>query len=525
MAGAAGPDLERFAPTSVAHTAGSESDGSIEGDESANGRLTMKDVDQGQVLKAWKGTFIGKIKANPSASWKVQYLRRIRRKVETGEIQDPRSKARAGSSLHPAAPLQKASLSSAAMQGFLTSHQFGVNDDIARQRFGERLYPLVQLQEPLLAEKITGMLLELPLATLKELCSDAVALSDHVTRCVDVLEEQWNQLEKTAFWDDEDYGIDQDWEANEHSTPRLEHADGGLDEQATRDLVAWLHAGQEPAGQEHSANLSIATANSREWDTASIDGSVLSYDTYGDDSSVSGRTWDGTCDGSSQYSHSQCGSRAGDDFDADQDTTGAESRAQEAMRELVGRRGPVFVPPPSANVPPSFLCPITHAVMRDPVMCADGHTYERSAIQQWLSAHKTSPLTNAELPTTVMIPNIALRNAIQELVLRNVMEQVPEDGAVASAEPGRSAALSPDAPIEARVYARVEELIMKVAAVDQDSIANVELFKMLPCVLSGDKAVHRTMIQAAEALKLGSRDELVSVLCAAIFAFEMYSIG
>ena len=85
-----------------------------------------------------------------------------------------------------------------------SDHQFGVNDDISRQQFGERLYTLVQLQEPLLkvaqfnsigceilAEKITaGMLLELPLTTLEELCGDAVALSDHVTRCVDVLKKQ-----------------------------------------------------------------------------------------------------------------------------------------------------------------------------------------------------------------------------------------------------------------------------------------------------------------------------------------------
>ena len=61
MASAAGPDLDRFEPISVAHTAGSESEESIEEDESANGRLTMKDVDQGQVLEAWKGTFIHKI--------------------------------------------------------------------------------------------------------------------------------------------------------------------------------------------------------------------------------------------------------------------------------------------------------------------------------------------------------------------------------------------------------------------------------------------------------------------------------
>ena len=46
------------------------------------------------------------------------------------------------------------------------------------------------------------------------------------------------------------------------------------------------------------------------------------------------------------------------------------------------------------EVPPEFLCPITYCVMIDPVVCADGHSYERSAIERWLDTKSTSPMTN-----------------------------------------------------------------------------------------------------------------------------------
>ena len=52
-------------------------------------------------------------------------------------------------------------------------------------------------------------------------------------------------------------------------------------------------------------------------------------------------------------------------------------------------------------------------VMRDAVILADGHTYSQPAIQQWLSRHDTSPLTNARLPHTQLIPNYAIRAAAQ----------------------------------------------------------------------------------------------------------------
>jgi hypothetical protein len=67
------------------------------------------------------------------------------------------------------------------------------------------------------------------------------------------------------------------------------------------------------------------------------------------------------------------------------------------------------------DMPPAqFLCPITQEMMRDPVITADGHTYEREAIAKWLEAHNTSPLTNAQLDHTHLIPNHALRSLIMD---------------------------------------------------------------------------------------------------------------
>ena len=45
---------------------------------------------------------------------------------------------------------------------------------------------------------------------------------------------------------------------------------------------------------------------------------------------------------------------------------------------------------------------------------ADGHTYERSAIEQWLETHNTSPATGVELESKQLIPNHSLRSLIQD---------------------------------------------------------------------------------------------------------------
>ncbi|KQK01465.1 hypothetical protein BRADI_3g56035v3 [Brachypodium distachyon] len=67
------------------------------------------------------------------------------------------------------------------------------------------------------------------------------------------------------------------------------------------------------------------------------------------------------------------------------------------------------------GAPSYFLCPILKEVMRDPQIAGDGFTYEAEAMREWLgSGHDTSPMTNLKLPTDELLPNHALRAAIQE---------------------------------------------------------------------------------------------------------------
>jgi len=77
------------------------------------------------------------------------------------------------------------------------------------------------------------------------------------------------------------------------------------------------------------------------------------------------------------------------------------------------------------SVPQEWICPITLQVMHDPVIGPDGHTYERSAITQWLTQHTTSPVTREQMRNTNLIPNIALRNLIQEGTVTSAATNAP----------------------------------------------------------------------------------------------------
>ena len=51
-------------------------------------------------------------------------------------------------------------------------------------------------------------------------------------------------------------------------------------------------------------------------------------------------------------------------------------------------------------------------VMVDPVIAGDGHTYERAAIAEWLETNHTSPVTQAPLPHSRLVPNRLIKGAI-----------------------------------------------------------------------------------------------------------------
>ena len=50
----------------------------------------------------------------------------------------------------------------------------------------------------------------------------------------------------------------------------------------------------------------------------------------------------------------------------------------------------------------------------DPVIAADGHTYERTAIQHWLQGSSLSPVTGDKLPHTCVVPNVLVKSALAQ---------------------------------------------------------------------------------------------------------------
>jgi hypothetical protein len=61
------------------------------------------------------------------------------------------------------------------------------------------------------------------------------------------------------------------------------------------------------------------------------------------------------------------------------------------------------------DAPHEYLCPITLEIMMDPVMAEDGHTYERSAIEDWFNrGNATSPKTQATMGSR-LLPNHTLK--------------------------------------------------------------------------------------------------------------------
>ena len=74
---------------------------------------------------------------------------------------------------------------------------------------------------------------------------------------------------------------------------------------------------------------------------------------------------------------------------------------------------------PDAHEPNAFSCPIMHQRMSNPVMSADGHSYERDAMERWIKVRTdageqpTSPYTGAVLDHTSLTPNHELRNTIE----------------------------------------------------------------------------------------------------------------
>jgi hypothetical protein len=64
---------------------------------------------------------------------------------------------------------------------------------------------------------------------------------------------------------------------------------------------------------------------------------------------------------------------------------------------------------------PCITCPITKRVMSDPaVLCANGISYERTAIEEWIEQKGTDPESNAPLVDRRLVPNTMLARLIKD---------------------------------------------------------------------------------------------------------------
>jgi len=58
--------------------------------------------------------------------------------------------------------------------------------------------------------------------------------------------------------------------------------------------------------------------------------------------------------------------------------------------------------------------------MTDPVIDPEGNSYEKSAILEWLSRQETSPVTRSRLVPSMLVPNRALKDALEEAARRRL---------------------------------------------------------------------------------------------------------
>ncbi len=93
------------------------------------------------------------------------------------------------------------------------------------------------------------------------------------------------------------------------------------------------------------------------------------------------------------------------------------------------------VAPPNGSV-----CPITLQVMSDPVIAADGHSYERAAIEKWLLTSNISPATNLPLLHKNLVPNHSIKMVI--LQYREELGKAMATDGAANGAPQSVAALS-----------------------------------------------------------------------------------
>ena len=121
------------------------------------------------------------------------------------------------------------------------------------------------------------------------------------------------------------------------------------------------------------------------------------------------------------------------------------------------------------KIPEDFLCPITQQMMENPVVVADGHSYEREFIDQWFKrGNRTSPLTNQPLDNFTLTPNLALKKAIIDF--RQKMPEIQRENALKLNMKAKIEALEKERDFLAMENKKMEQIRRTEARIDVDPI-------------------------------------------------------
>ncbi len=66
-----------------------------------------------------------------------------------------------------------------------------------------------------------------------------------------------------------------------------------------------------------------------------------------------------------------------------------------------------------------MYCPITHQIFLNPVIAADGFTYEEDAIEEWLKKSCLSPMLGTKMSKKTYIQNTVMRNMVKYVLNKN----------------------------------------------------------------------------------------------------------
>jgi len=118
---------------------------------------------------------------------------------------------------------------------------------------------------------------------------------------------------------------------------------------------------------------------------------------------------------------------------------------------------------------PSLVCPIGRMVMRDPVVGADGWTYDRAALEKFLlrggRSLPLSPVTGQRFPSRHMVPNLVVKQLVRQ--------HMPDLG-------------PPEAKVSALVLVHVWHVQLILSFLDARSLGRSEM--AWPCFLAASRS-------------------------------------